>query len=72
MISIELTLLATSTFWCKQMVIIVNAIDFIVQIHSEWNAIEAIVANATAKASGMIGFSHGMQDLLISEELFIN
>ena len=47
-----------STFWCEHSVVIVYAIDFIINIHGEGNTVKTFVANATSKASWMIGLPH--------------
>lgn len=51
------------------MMIVVDAINFIVDIDRERDAIKTFVANATAKASRMIRLAHGVKNLKTEIEL---
>jgi hypothetical protein len=44
-------------------VVIVDAVDLIVDINRERNAVEALIAHATPEAARMIGFAHRLQYL---------
>lgn len=43
--------------------VIVDAVDFIVNVNRERHAVEAFVAHATSEAARMIGFAHRLQYL---------
>lgn len=52
--SYYLTFLATGTFRGEEMVVVVDAVNFVVNVHREGHSVEAFVAHATAEATGMI------------------
>lgn len=62
-IAIVFTFATTGTLWRVHTVIVVDAIDLVVHINCEWNAVEALVADTTAEASRMIRFSHRLKNL---------
>lgn len=64
-----LTFLTTGTFRGEEMVVVVDAINFIVNIDREGHSVEAFVAHATAEAAWVIRFAHCVQDLLIESKL---
>lgn len=57
------TFLASSALRCEEMMIIVHAVNLVVDIDREWNAIKAFIAHATSEASRVIRFSHCVQNL---------
>jgi hypothetical protein len=58
-----LTFLASSTFGSKQMMIIVDTVNFVVYINCKGNAVEAIVTHTATEASGVVRFTHCVQNL---------
>lgn len=64
-----LTFLATGTFRGEEMVVVVDAINFVVNVDREGHSVEAFVAHATAEAAGVIRFAHRVQDLSNESQL---
>jgi len=44
-------------------VIVCNTIDLVVYVDGKRNAVKALIANTAAEATGMVGFSHSLQNL---------
>ena len=42
---------------------VVNAVDFVVKINSEGNAVQAVVTNTTSETSRVIVIAHGLKNL---------
>lgn len=53
---------ASRTFRSKNSVKIINAVDFVVKVHSEGHSVEAVVAHTASKATRMISLAHGLQN----------
>jgi hypothetical protein len=45
--------------------IIIDTVDFVVNIHCEGNTIQTFIAHAATETTWMIGLPHRLQDLLI-------
>lgn len=43
--------------------VIADAVNLIIHVNREWNAVETITASATAKAARVVRLSHCLQDL---------
>lgn len=57
---IDITFATASTFGRKHAVIVVDAIDLVVSVHSEWHSVQAFVADAAPEASRMVRLAHGL------------
>ena len=42
---------------------VVDAIDLVVEVDGEGDAVQALVAHAAAEAAGVVRLAHGLQDL---------
>lgn len=63
----QITLFASSALRREQMMIIVDAINLVVNINREGNTIEAFIADTTAETSGVIRLAHRVKNLKIVE-----
>lgn len=43
--------------------VIVDAVDFVVDVYSEGHAVQTLVAHAAAEAARVVRLAHGLQDL---------
>ena len=46
---------------------VVDAVDLVVEVDGEGDAVEAVVADAAAEAPGVVGVAHRLQDHLHDE-----
>lgn len=51
--------------------VVIDAIDLIVYIHSKWNTIQALIAYAAAEAAGMVWFTHSLEYLELLSSIII-
>lgn len=47
--------------------VIINAIDFVIDVDRERNTVKALVADATSEAPWVIGFAHRLQYLRMED-----
>ena len=41
---------------------VIDAIDFVIEVHGEGNSVQALVANATPEAAGVVEIAHLLQN----------
>lgn len=46
------------TLWCKHSMIIIDTVNFVVNVHRKWNSVQTLVADAASEASRMIRLAH--------------
>ena len=51
---------------------IVDAVDLVVEVDSEGYSVEALVANAATKTSGMVIIAHGLENLNTKREFIFH
>ena len=42
---------------------VVDAVDLVVEVHGEGDAVQAVIAHAAPEAAGMVSFPHSLQYL---------
>ncbi len=48
---------------------IVDAVDLVVEVDSEGNSVQALVANAASETSGVVIIAHGLENLDTAQNL---